>query len=233
MKAAVLTGKIQKDSLFAVEVRDSEGRTGTATCQVTIVPPLKVSLPARIQVTKGEKYTLRPQVAGGRPPYTYRWYRDGGLLKHSGSEGTGTAAQSLAIRVEVVDAAGQTQGITCQVEVKAAAATEAPPQAPPLAAEARYTLHLVYQVDPQEAYLSGEIGLGEKAESSSRVDVVVRGAGIFAGSGQIGSVQGGRVSFRVTVDGQTLECRGSLGPSGGTGTTQGRYGTGTWRLMPR
>jgi hypothetical protein len=118
-----------------VIARDKEGRTlgaGTVTFGVVgaesnpaAVPavPLNVSLPARVQVPQGEKFSLKTQVVGGKPPYTFRWYRNGMLLKLASADGQGTAGESASMKVEVVDATGQMQSQTCQIEVLPATAT--------------------------------------------------------------------------------------------------------------
>jgi hypothetical protein len=235
--SAGIRSRRKKDSLLSLEVRDAQGTLAQAHCSVQVLTPLKVSMTSRLQVPVQQRYTLTPQVTGGKPPYTYRWYRNGNLLGLSSPQGSGTAKESMAIRVEVVDAAGQTQGKTCQVVVLAATQTPQPnpPAPPPPAAARHYLMEMWVPIDPKEGYLTGEIGMGEKAEIPLKLDVTVRDGLIFDGPRQMGKVTNGVARFRYSNGGVApmSDFEGSLGPQGGSGRLQNSFGTGRWTMKPR
>ena len=113
--------------VYKVEVTDALTNTITsAECTVTVNPPaltLSTDLPATKDAAVGETFSIGVVAAGGVPPYTYDWYKDG---VHSGlSTATTTidfdnaqASDSGERHVIVTDSASQTiESTHCVVTV--------------------------------------------------------------------------------------------------------------------
>lgn len=113
--------------VYKVEVTDAlTTKITSAECTVTVNPPaltLSTDLPATKDAAVGETFSIGVVAAGGVPPYTYDWYKDG---VHSGlSTSTTTieftdaqASDSGERHVIVTDSASQTiESTHCVVTV--------------------------------------------------------------------------------------------------------------------
>lgn len=117
---------VAEEGVYKVEVSDALTTKITSTeCTVTVNPPVTLStdLPATKDAAVGETFSIGVVAAGGVPPYTYDWYKDG---VHSGlSTSTTTieftdaqASDSGERHVIVTDSAGQTiESTHCVVTV--------------------------------------------------------------------------------------------------------------------
>lgn len=117
---------VAEAGVYKVEVTDAlTTKITSADCTVTVNPPVTLStdLPATKDAAVGEMFSIGVVAAGGVPPYTYDWYKDG---VHSGLSTSTTTidfdnaqtSDSGERHVIVTDSAGQTVESThCVVTV--------------------------------------------------------------------------------------------------------------------
>lgn len=117
---------VAEAGVYKVEVTDAlTTKITSADCTVTVNPPVTLStdLPATKDAAVGETFSIGVVAAGGVPPYTYDWYKDG---VHSGLSTSTTTidfdnaqtSDSGERHVIVTDSAGQTVESThCVVTV--------------------------------------------------------------------------------------------------------------------
>lgn len=117
---------VAEAGVYKVEVTDALAtKITSADCTVTVNPPVTLStdLPATKDAAVGETFSIGVVAAGGVPPYTYDWYKDG---VHSGLSTSTTTIEfdnaqtsdSGERHVIVTDSAGQTVESThCVVTV--------------------------------------------------------------------------------------------------------------------
>lgn len=117
---------VAEAGVYKVEVTDSlTNKITSADCTVTVNPPVTLStdLPATKDAAVGETFSIGVVAAGGVPPYTYDWYKDGvhsGLSTSTTTIGFDNAqtSDSGERHVIVTDSAGQTVESThCVVTV--------------------------------------------------------------------------------------------------------------------
>lgn len=117
---------VAEAGVYKVEVTDAlTTKITSAECTVTVNPPVTLStdLPATKDAAVGETFSIGVVAAGGVPPYTYDWYKNG---VHSGLSTSTTTidfdnaqvSDSGERHVIVTDSAGQTVESThCVVTV--------------------------------------------------------------------------------------------------------------------
>ncbi|HDS29125.1 MAG TPA: DUF11 domain-containing protein, partial [Candidatus Acetothermia bacterium] len=101
------TYDVTQPGSYVVEVRDANQCTATSnSARVTQASPPNVALsPTSGEIGCGtSSVRLTASVNGGKPPYTYAWYRDGSPLSQIGTSSTYDATQSGTYFVEVRDA---------------------------------------------------------------------------------------------------------------------------------
>jgi PKD repeat protein len=117
---------------YAVEVEVTDATNATANASLggglTVVDRLTagpVTFPSADEV--GLALTFSTRVAGGLPPYTYRWtFGDGGEGGGASPQHTYSSAGTYSVTVLVTDAGGQVAGALAAVNVSAGPAGTAP-----------------------------------------------------------------------------------------------------------